>query len=56
MDYLEKNPLANIRDIMMETGMSRSSINRSILKLKSTGLISRSGSKRDGEWTVRRRN
>ena len=54
LNYLEKNPRATISDLTSETGMSRAGLNRAVSKLKTLGLLSRTGSKKAGEWTVKR--
>lgn len=56
IDFLEKNPHAKISDIAAEMRLSRSSIDRSVSKLKSLGIISRTGTKMEGEWKVYRRS
>jgi len=55
LTYLENNPQAKVSDIMAEIGMSKSSVNRSLSKLKAAGVLSREGSKKYGEWTVNRK-
>ena len=54
LKYLTKNPMATISDIISETGISEASVNRAISKLKTLGRLSRTGSKKTGEWIVMR--
>ena len=54
LNYLENNPRATTSDVISKTGTPQASVNRAISKLKTLGLLSRTGSKKTGEWAVKR--
>jgi len=56
LNHLEKNPRATISDLMAIINISRPTVNRAILKLKSLGLLSRTGTKSTGTWIVKHIN
>jgi len=53
LNYLRDNPRATTLEVISETGISQASVNRAVSKLKRLGLLSRTGSKKKGEWAVK---
>ena len=53
LDYLAKNPNARQIDVANELSISLQGVKKIILKLQELGLLSRSGSKKDGVWVVK---
>ena len=49
---IEENPLINVAGLMNVTGKSRSTILRSLRRLKDGNLIERTGSDKAGQWKV----
>ena len=52
VDFLEKNPRSNIREIAQKLVLSKSAVDRLIKKLKTKKIIERVGTSQKGYWKV----
>ncbi len=52
LSYIIKNNQATINEIMSAVNKSKSTVNRAIKSLKTKGLLSRTGSDKNGSWNV----
>lgn len=52
LGYLEKNPTAKLGDISKESGMSLSSVKKTVVSLKAEGLLRNEGTNRNSRWVV----
>ncbi|MBO4798517.1 MAG: putative DNA binding domain-containing protein [Candidatus Methanomethylophilaceae archaeon] len=52
LSFLKANPAAKLKDVSESTGISLSSVKKTVTELKSKGLLKNEGSNRNSRWTV----
>lgn len=50
---IQENPYITISDICLQTGLSRSGVEKNIKILKQQGILVRDGSDKNGRWLIR---